>query len=595
MDRKKKRVVISGVILLFSIVVVALGLKYFPFSKMVKMPAGSDKDYISPEKKHKLVPNTLYYDFEVAPGKEMPGGFNKGQAHSGQYAVKAFGQNSYSVAVEKTAGEIGIGNLQAVAISAWIYVFPTKKEVKGSLVFAVSNEVGVNVSWNGLYVYDPEVPRGQWFKVSKYMDLSKVEFKPGYKIQLYFWNTSSADILVDDYFISFGGAIDRRGDSARVDMTKPAGFIAKYNFPPFPVSMMEKEPLAKSVSPSEIDPADFAIAGNFYNTGNDGLLAIGKNGRVVAYTFCQGSREFRKINISNQQSLQALGSVRKIVKGKFLPGNADQFIVIGNKGWMLGAINPPENSCSGDGVLQGNLKILWKSAEVAGTLDAGDFNGDKRAEILSVAANGSWKLMSFEPDGNKTGGSWKVLFADDQKPVDEWDQGVRETGMSVGRFLPGEARDVVLTVTRNKNDKKYAYSLRKFNPAGKNWEPVSGTKQHQAGMTIGLDTLKPADHFFAIPAGVNKTAVFRYNRDWRYDMKEIRFNDSTFTIVSEVDFHGYEKDQNPKYYESLKLVPGCYLNATTGSFFTVGSIPKSRHYQEILPDFAHLYSLAAIK
>ncbi len=595
MVKKKKRVVILGVILLFSVVVLALGYKYFPFSKMVKMPAGSEKDYISPEKKHKLVPNTLYYDFEVAPGKEMPGGFNKGLAHSGQYAVKAFGQNSYSVAVEKTAGEIGIDNLKAVAISAWIYVFPTKKEVKGSLVFAISNEVGVNVSWNGLYVYDPEVPRGQWFKVSKYMDLSKVEFKPGYKVQLYFWNTSSADILVDDYFISFGGAVDRRGDSARVDMTKPAGFIAKYNYPPFPVSLLEKEPLGKSITPAEIDPSDFAIAGNFYNTGNDGLLAIGKNGRVVAYTFCQGSREFRKINISNQQSLQALGSVRKIVKGKFLPGNADQVVVIGEKGWMLGAINPPGNICSGNGAWQGNLKILWKSSEVAGTLEAGDFNGDKRAELLSVAANGTYKMMSFEPDANKTGGNWKVLYADDQKPITEWDQGIQETGISVGRFLPGEARDVVLTVTKNKSDKKYGYSLRKFNLTTRNWEPVFGVKQQQAGKTIGIDTLKPADLFFTVSEGANKTTIFRYNRDWRYDMKEIRFNDSTFTIVSDVDFHGYEKDQNPKYYESLKLVPGGYLNASTVSFLTLGSIPKSRHYQAILPDFAHLYSLPAIK
>jgi len=299
MNKKNKRLLLFSLLLLFSVIVLALGLKYFPFTKVIKMPAGSEKEFVTPGKISNLSPHTLYYDFEVEPGKDMPGGFHKGLAHSGQYAVKAFGQNSFSVVVERTAGEIGIENLKAVALSAWIYVFPTNKEVKGSLVFTASNEAGVNVCWQGRGVVEPEVPRGKWFKISTYIDLTSVSFKPGYKLQVYFWNNSSTDILIDDYFIAFGGAVDRRGDSARVDMTRPAGFIPKFNYPPFPVSVLEREQVGKTINPGEVDQDDFVIVGDFFNTGNDALFVIRKDGRAATYVFCREKIEFRKIKLNN--------------------------------------------------------------------------------------------------------------------------------------------------------------------------------------------------------------------------------------------------------------------------------------------------------
>ncbi|MCX6304411.1 MAG: hypothetical protein NT040_05550 [Bacteroidetes bacterium] len=594
MKRKNKRLLIFSLVFLLSAVVLALGLKYFPFTKVVKMPAVSESEFVNPEKAHNLSPHTLYYDFEVAAGKEMPGGFYKGLAHSGQYSVKAFGQNSFSVVVERTAGEVGVENLRAVALSAWIYVFPTKTNVKGSLVFTASNEVGVNVFWQGVGLSDPEVPRGKWFKISTYFDLSKITFKPSYKLQVYFWNNSGTDILIDDYFISFGGAVDRRGDSARVDMTKPEGFIPKFNYPPFPVSVLEKESLGRNINPADIDPEDHAIAGNFLATGNDALLVVSKAGKPAIYAYCQGSREFRKLSLNNPAILASLGAVKKIVKGKFIPGQTEQFIVMAEKGWMLGALAPPANLCSNDGALQTSLKLLSKSDAPAASIFAGDFNGDGRSEILGVAGNGTWKVMSFETDG-KTGGTWKVMASDESNPVKEWDRSLQEAGISAGHFLQGVACDVLLTVTRSKSDGKYAYSLRKLNLSQAAWDNLTGNKQNHFGKTIGLDTLKPEDTFFAIPAHGNKTAVFRYNRDWRYDLKEIQFSDTAFTIVSAVDFHGYDKDQNPKYYESLKLVTGCFLNASPGSVLAMGRVAKSRHYQSVLPDFVHLYSFPVNK
>jgi len=95
--------------------------------------------------------------------------------------------------------------------------------------------------------------------------------------------------------------------------------------------------------------------------------------------------------------------------------------------------------------------------------------------------------------------------------------------------------------------------------------------------------------------------VFRYNRDWRYDLKEIRFNDSAFQVIANMDFNGYEKDFNPKYYEILRLVPAMLVNPGLNSLLVIGKNcksmdPKQKECKEFLdlpalPGTLQVYSL----
>ena len=94
--------------------------------------------------------------------------------------------------------------------------------------------------------------------------------------------------------------------------------------------------------------------------------------------------------------------------------------------------------------------------------------------------------------------------------------------------------------------------------------------------------------------------MFRYNRDWRYDLKEIRFNDTTFQVLANMDFTGYEKDHNPKYYEMLRLVPAMLVNPGLTSFLVIGkngkNDPKKKENKEFidlpaLPCSIQVYSI----
>ena len=91
----------------------------------------------------------------------------------------------------------------------------------------------------------------------------------------------------------------------------------------------------------------------------------------------------------------------------------------------------------------------------------------------------------------------------------------------------------------------------------------------------------------------------RYNRDWRYDLKEIAFSDSAYHILNNIDFTGYSADHNPKYYEVLKLIPGRFTGNQV-SFIVIGRNCKNKdyngkecsEYEDLpeLPDFISVYS-----
>ena len=218
MTGKRKKTILLIIISLCLISLFLIGFRYLPFARLIKLPSGKNSGIVIPNRSSAGSPNSYLYDFELREGESLPGGFYTGIAHSGKNSVRAFGQNSFSYAVEHTVASIGPENLREVSLSAWIYVLPTEKEVKGSLVFTASNQLGVNVCWKGVSLHEPEIPRGKWFRISGRFDLSDVTFHPDTRIQVYFWNTSSTDILIDDYFMVFGGEKPRRGDSAIVEI-----------------------------------------------------------------------------------------------------------------------------------------------------------------------------------------------------------------------------------------------------------------------------------------------------------------------------------------------------------------------------------------
>ena len=582
-----------SVILVVLIVVAGLSARYIPFNKILKISGTKEAEFVNRQHISAEVPHTLYFDFEVDPKSGNTGTLYKGIAHSGHYSTKTFGKNSFSFAVERKAGDIGLGNLGAVAMSAWVYVFPGKNDPLGTFVFTASND-NINIAWKGIRVSGSEVPRGKWFKISGMFDLSDVTFKPGYKLVFYFWNNSSTDILVDDFYIVFGGPKPRKGDSTLVDLTGGTPFTPKFNFPPYPFHLFGKEEINNENSSflikhgktkeGDISPYDRIFSGHFIsdNRGTEDLLVINKAGKADLFTLCRDDKAFRKITPVIPPDLQSFFQSADVITGCFSGGGTAQLLLSGPKGLLVGEFEKIRDACSGNAV-KASFKTLWKTTNnpfPAGTghLIAADLYGNNVTEILTTAADGSWKVFRFDK-GKKE--PLTVLASGDSDPLKQWNNLQTDFKITPGRFLQKYPQEILLTVSGDKTKPGYSWSLLRFDPASHSFIPCFDEKQNHLGKTIGLDTLKPDDQILSgIFDNSGKRKVFRYNRDWRYDLKEIRFNDSTFQVIANMDFTGYEKDFNPKYYEILRFFPAMLVNPGLTSFLVIGKNCKNKDPKE---------------
>lgn len=614
MHKKQKRIIFGIVILLLLILVAAVSARYIPFIRILKIGGQKEIKFVTTRHIATELPHTLFFDFELDQNSGNSWMFYKGIAHSGQYSTKAFGKNSYSYSVEKTAGEVGLENLGAISMSAWIYVFPGKNDPLGSLVFTATNN-NINVTWKGITVSGSEVPRGKWFKISGMFDLSDVKFEPGYKLDFLFWNNSSTDILMDDFYIVFGGPKPRRGNATLADVSQGTPFTPKFNFPPFPFEQFRKEEINNSnssflikngkIKAGDISPYDRIFSGHYISepSSKEDLLVINKTGSVKIFTFCNEEQAFREITPVIPPDVQSGIQSAQLLSGCFTGKGSSGLLITGPKGVVIGEFEKIRNACSGNG-LTTSFKTLFRipvSPFYSGKcqLFAADVDGNKTDEILAVGDDGSWKLFRFR-QGSKEG--LTLLASGGNDPLKQWNTSDHFFKITPGRFLQKYPQDLLLTVYRERSKPGYSWSLLRFDPAGLSFIPCYDEKQNHLGKTFGLDTLKPSDEFLTGSFEKDgRIKVFRYNRDWRYDLKEIRFNDSTFQVLANVDFTGYEKDFNPKYFEILRLVPANLLNSGITSLLVIGRNcgkrdPKTNECKEFtelpaLPGTLEIYSL----
>ncbi len=608
MNKKQKRIVLFFTLVIVIIGGIGLAVKFLPLNILLKRPSNPESEFANKEKIRNIAPNALSFDFEVDPKSGGQKGLYKGIAHSGIFSAKAFGKNSFTIAAERNAGEIGLENLKAVALSAWVYVLPGKNEVESSLVFTASNN-GINLIWQGVSLRGSDVPRGKWFKISGLFNLSEITFKSDTKLQVYFWNNSSNDILVDDFYVVFGSPGERRGDSALVDMTKGTCFIPKFNVPPYPFHYFMKDEINNenslylmkhgNLKEGEILPADQLITGHFASPlhGTEDILVIKKDWKAELFVFGKDKCAFQKIITVFPADVVAGMKTKTILKGIFTEKNYDQLLLIGGNSALLCTLEKCKEANTSSGKVIEGTNLQWKSTrlsvpgitEIKGTIfSAADFNGDKFTELLVVLPDGSWKIYAFSVDMQHP----SIIESGKSGTVAEWNTGKMEMKITAGKFIRKYQQDLLLTVFREIGKPGFSYLIYRFDQRSRSFVSCFPEKQSRLGKTIGRDTLKPNDEFFVgnfDNSGVQK--VFRYNRNWRYDLKEILFNDTTFQVLANIDFTGFEKDHNPKYFESLKICSGTFLRTGFSSLLLIQKNPKNKDFRS-LPEAIQIYSLS---
>ena len=615
---KRIILIILSVMLILSALYYA-GKRFFPFNRFFGALVIPENILLSGSYSNSGTTNSLLCNFEIDDHGKIPKGFYKGLAHSGQFSAKAFGKNTYSLAIEQTAGQMGIDRMKSIAVSAWIFVFPSDHIPDGVLVLSVTNAYGISKVWHGVYMKGQDVPIGKWFRMSGLFDLSDVKLQPGYKVHIYFWNRSRTDILVDDYYIVLGGQKERRGESPLADMTKNPVFNPRVNYPPFETFFAEREETGNGYTASLIPgktekegiifPDDRILSGNFLETGSrtDAILAISLSGIPEMYSFCAGSGSFKRIAVIVPPDAMPFFRSREILKGRFTENTFDQLLLVGDHGIITGTFSPMKDVCQNAKTISSEFKVTWKSDEAFDApgnilkdsqVIAGDIDGDGFTELLVVGKDGSWKILGFQAGKSL----WKLIASGTGTKSPFQDPLNGKMKITIGRFLPGYVQDLLLIMKGNQSGKSCTSSLLKFDKSHGTFISANEKSNDGTLKIIGLDTLKPADQFiFGDFGGNKKPGILRYNRDWRYDLKELTFGENDFTIRGNIDFHGYEKDHNPKYYGILRIIAGRFIDPSRTSLLVIGRNCKNfdvssgtcKEYQELpeLPDFISVYSL----
>src|SRR5271157_3652475 len=151
MHKKQKKLILFSVVLIVLILIAVFSANFIPLHKFLRISGTSESEFVNHQQLRSEAPHSLYFDFEVNLESGSTGNLYKGIAHSGHYSTKTFGKNSYSFAIERKAGDVGLDNLDAVSMSAWIYVFPGKNDPLGNLVFTITSG-NVNIAWKAVTV-----------------------------------------------------------------------------------------------------------------------------------------------------------------------------------------------------------------------------------------------------------------------------------------------------------------------------------------------------------------------------------------------------------------------------------------------------------
>lgn len=554
---------------------VFLGYRYLPLNRIFKVRSVDETGFVQDPRANTWPSSTLLFDFEVAPGTPIPGNLSDKQAHSGKLSAKAFGKNSYSISFERTAGEIGIDNLRSVSVSAWIYLYPGQNEPLASLVFAASNKK-INIVWKGVSVNGKEVPRGKWFKISGFFDLSGVGFKPDSRLEIYFWNNSDNDFLVDDLFIAFSGPAERPGDSTLVDLTRGA-YTPRFNYPPFPYEFLESREIGNAQSGflvmngtihfGDLNPFHTILTGPFITAerGMDDLLVFDNREKFEIYSFCTEKNEFNRLDPVLPVQVKNMLPGSRIITGSFSTPGKRQLLIIGKSGLLLGNFQTLDKKCSDNGA-QVKFSVVNQADKNpfsdADTILTGDFLGVTTDQLLVLKRDGSWSLHRYLKENTEV----FSLIAQGTGPIPGWNSANYERRLTSGRFLQNQTSDLILTVYRDIFHGKKGYALLRYNSGSKSFLPVT-----PGGRIVGLDTLQTNDEILSCPAlSIGNTCFLWYSHDKGFKLKRIAFSDTTYSILSNVDFHGYRQDFNPKYFEILRIVSGRLLEKNQITHLVIG-------------------------
>jgi hypothetical protein len=537
---------------------------------------------------------TFYFDLENDSTLEKTGNLSKDYSHSGQFSSVIKGKDDYSSTVSKKISDVLNDTIKSVWVSAWLY--PLSDNSECTLAMEIRNNEDELVFWKGKSTATMNLKAKTWQKLNAALNLSPEDYRkvsPDDHIFVYVVNNSRNKIYVDDFTISVGDIPEPRGEQTYVDMNTAGGdYTFNRYHPPFKNSDLIYSDIHNgnstflinkdSVKTGQLLPGQEIFTGNFsgHSNGRDELLAISGN-EISLFNYCDKSSSFV---VEGTTSFSENKSSRmKYLTGDFNGDGKKKLVLNSNDGLivyeiLLADFKPCMNNSSGIKLNQLS-KALNFSTDIK--LFSGKFSGNLFDELISIDRNGQWKIYQLKKDTwieQSTGSIDKEFFGE---------QSTQATG-----YFSGSGKEEILSAYNYKSIAKYV--LLEFNKNKMEVKKFNG-RQSSSGVFDWHEKL------ISIPFTNKHDNIFSFNHQWRFEIKIIAMDNDGFFVSSVPEFKGYESDQNPKYYEVQKLIPGnftgkgqsllCILYNCSDKNFNGNSCSKFENVPD-LPNKIQLYNFS---
>ena len=523
--------------------------------------------------------NTLFYNFDNVTQKKL---FSKTHAHSGKYAIVAKGKGSYSPVIQKPLSELPVLSIGEANIGAWVYS-TDKKNISGKFMFQITDKLNSVKYSYAITLNEISLPTNEWIYISGKVDLSEYLFKSTDIIKIYYLNQCEAEVFIDDVMLVFGKQ-QLKGNYPFTDITaKNNKYIPQTNQPPYPTYFTRNtssQYLINNVIKNgrgndsiEIKPGDNLIPGHFIPSGNtsEQVLLIRDNVPHVLIRFLKDRIEFTLFRFE-MEIFSNMGAKDSYVAADINADGRDEFICFSDDNHSADVVgfNPSANKA--EMIFRGNIpieKCIVKAARLS-------TKSSKNEYLFALDATGNAYLLNFEKN------KWNIRFIAN---ISEANQQYFMSTLIGGTFKQAGSNDNVLLLSQNRNSGRCFYKLLEVDP-----QAVKISTIYEGNFDNKCDTLYPDNTYFVSDTdGDGADELISYGSSWRFELKMVSFTDKGYHILSNIDFKGYEKDHNPKYYENLTLCAGQFTDSNTLYLFMMCS---NNSKISDLPDVVGLYSLS---
>lgn len=466
-------------------------------------------------------PRTRLIDFETTSDKKLSSKYAK----SGFYSTYAKGKDDFSATVVIPLDELNTKDLKTISLS-FSYLSETK-DLNAVFVVSVCDKDNKDVLWYGIDLAGAEFVERKWETANGIVAISQDVLKSGSYIKFYLWNRNENQVYVDDiYLVIKESEIGKDSVEPAYNFLESDVFQPKANHPPYDFRNVNLENIAggKELTMNSIFTKNSRVLSGKFDSRlkNEQILVVKHDG-------------------SNLFSFDALKL--KSVNVKFSPAIKQNYQIYSNKSFVF-AFDPIAKK-----VLVYNLNSRENEFKMRNEIEIN--NIQYISNIICPASNtisiieSSGKITDFYlNEGTYSEGKTTKLINPDNGNLKSF----------LADFFKIKSENLLCIYTEKSSSK---YVFLKYDEKTKAW---TLSHEHSNKSIQSDDLLDFAADYYIVDYDKNGVAeLLQFSKNKIFSLRVINFDSMTYNIVCNIEFKGFKKKQNPKYYEISRIISGNFV------------------------------------